>query len=119
MRRKTASGLWNSNMHPDATMDSEEKAEINKLTDAIRAQVKRSNESREASLFVSRSFMLMRARESFREIFVSLTLYSSIISAFFSEKLQSCGPKKKREGKMIGENHLFHPRLSLFRPRLL
>ena len=39
MRRKTASGLWNRNMHPDARMDTEEKAEMKKLTDAIRAQV--------------------------------------------------------------------------------
>ena len=68
MRRKTASGLWNSNIHPDATVDSEGKAEINKLTDAIRAQVKRSNgnrasERREASLFCQ-AFMLMREKES-------------------------------------------------------
>lgn len=40
LRRATASGLWNKNMHPDATMDTEEKAEIKKLTDALKGQVK-------------------------------------------------------------------------------
>ena len=39
IRRKSASGLWNRKMRPDARMDTEEKAEIKKLTDAIRGQV--------------------------------------------------------------------------------
>lgn len=39
LRRATASGLWNKNMHPDASMDTEEKAEIRKLTDALKGQV--------------------------------------------------------------------------------
>ncbi|CBJ26974.1 conserved unknown protein [Ectocarpus siliculosus] len=38
LRRATASGLWNKQMHPDATMDTEEKAEIRKLTDALKGQ---------------------------------------------------------------------------------
>ncbi|CAM9849459.1 unnamed protein product, partial [Ectocarpus sp. 12 AP-2014] len=38
LRRATASGLWNKQMHPDATMDTEEKAEIKKLTDALKGQ---------------------------------------------------------------------------------
>ncbi|CAM9288324.1 unnamed protein product, partial [Laminaria digitata] len=38
IRRKSASGLWNRKMRPDARMDTEEKAEIKKLTDAIRGQ---------------------------------------------------------------------------------
>ncbi|CAM9130911.1 unnamed protein product [Scytosiphon promiscuus] len=38
LQRATASGLWNKNMHPDATMDTEEKAEIKKLTDALKGQ---------------------------------------------------------------------------------
>lgn len=42
MRRKTASGLWNKKMSPSANarMELEEKAEIKKLTDAIRGQVR-------------------------------------------------------------------------------
>lgn len=43
LRRATASGLWNKNMHPDATMDTEEKAEIKKLTDALKGQVRSTN----------------------------------------------------------------------------
>lgn len=39
IRRATASGLWNKQMHPDATMDTEEKTEIRKLTDALKGQV--------------------------------------------------------------------------------
>ena len=42
LRRATASGLWNKQMHPDATMDTEEKVEIRKLTDALKGQVRRS-----------------------------------------------------------------------------
>ncbi len=39
LRRATASGLWNKKMSPDARMDTEEKAEIKKLTDALKGQV--------------------------------------------------------------------------------
>lgn len=68
MRRKIASDLWKSNMHPDVTVGSEGKADIYTLTDAIRVQVKRSNgnkasERREASI-VSQAFMLMREKKS-------------------------------------------------------
>ncbi|CAN0278710.1 unnamed protein product [Pylaiella littoralis] len=38
IRRATASGLWNKQMHPDATMDTEQRTEIKKLTDALRGQ---------------------------------------------------------------------------------
>lgn len=39
LRKQTASGLWNKNMRSSENLDYEDKAEMKKLTDAIREQV--------------------------------------------------------------------------------